>query len=285
MSHDDDHAPDGGLRLDLNATFNRRRALQMLVGAGAVALLGVGCGEGETAGTAATTAATGTTSTTGSTTAATTSDAACSDTIPQETAGPYPGDGSNGPNVLNQDGVVRSDIRSSFGGMSGTAEGVALTVVLELLDANDGCTPLTGAALYLWHCDRDGGYSLYSSGLEDQNYLRGMQVASSDGTVTFSTIFPGCYPGRWPHMHFEVYASEADAAGGGQPAATSQLALPKAFCETIYARSEYGSSAGNLAQLSLQTDNVFADDGAVHQIPRMSGTAGSGLTARLTVPV
>lgn len=285
MSHDHDHAPDGGLLLDLNATFSRRRALQMFVGAGAVALLGVGCGdEGGGARTSATVGTTGATTATSGATAATTS-AACSDPIPQETAGPFPGDGSNGPNVLNQDGVVRQDIRSSFAGMTGTAEGVALTVILELLDANDGCTPLTGAALYLWHCDRDGGYSLYSSGLEDQNYLRGMQVAGTDGTVTFTTIFPGCYPGRWPHMHFEIYASKAEASNGTSPRATSQLALPNAVCETIYRRSDYGSSASNLAQLSLQSDNVFGDDGAVHQIARMSGTADAGLTARLTVPV
>jgi len=280
MSHHEDHTPDGGLSIDLNATFSRRRALQMLVGAGAVALLGVGCGDD--GGAADTTAATATpTRSDGAGTAS----AACNDPIPEETAGPFPGDGSNGPNVLNQEGVVRRDIRSSFAGMNGTADGVALTVILELLDANDGCTPLNGAALYLWHCDRDGGYSLYASGLENQNYLRGMQVADTEGTVTFTTIFPGCYPGRWPHMHFEIYKSKADASGGAQPKATSQLALPNAMCETVYRRSDYGNSASNLAQLSLQSDNVFGDDGAIHQLARMSGAPDDGLTARLTIAV
>ena len=42
--------------------------------------------------------------------------------IPEETAGPYPGDGSNGPNVLAESGVVRSDITTSFGDASGVAE-------------------------------------------------------------------------------------------------------------------------------------------------------------------
>jgi len=37
----------------------------------------------------------------------------------RETQGPFPGDGSNSANVLNQTGVVRSDIRSSFAGLSG----------------------------------------------------------------------------------------------------------------------------------------------------------------------
>jgi hypothetical protein len=30
--------------------------------------------------------------------------------VPEETAGPYPGDGSNGPNVLDDSGIVRSDM-------------------------------------------------------------------------------------------------------------------------------------------------------------------------------
>ena len=77
--------------------------------------------------------------------------------IPEETAGPYPGDGSNGPNVLAESGVVRSDITSSFGDASGVAEGVPMTVKLKVYDLNgDDATPLAGAAVYLWHCDREG---------------------------------------------------------------------------------------------------------------------------------
>src|SRR5262245_53449414 len=126
--------------------------------------------------------------------------------VPEETAGPYPGDSSNGPNVLNQTGVVRSDIRSSFAGLSGTAAGVPLVIELTIVSASS-CTPLSGYAVYLWHCDRDGNYSLYSSAAVNQNYLRGVQAADSTGKVRFTSIFPGCYSGRWPHIHFEVYRS------------------------------------------------------------------------------
>ena len=66
-----------------------------------------------------------------------------------------------------------------------------------MLDASSGA-PLEGAAVYLWHCDRDGGYSLYSDGVTDQNYLRGVQAAGSDGTLRFTSIFPGAYPGVGP---------------------------------------------------------------------------------------
>ena len=78
---------------------------------------------------------------------------------------------------------MRSDIRSSFGGLSGTAEGVPLTVDLTVVSAADG-KPRAGSALYLWHCDQRGGYSLYASGLTDQNYLRGVQVADANGKLS-----------------------------------------------------------------------------------------------------
>ena len=152
--------------------------------------------------------------------------------IPEETAGPYPGDGSNGPDVLAESGIVRSDIRSSIGDASGVAEGVPLTVDLTVTDTAAGCVPLAGAAVYIWHCDREGRYSMYSEGAENENYLRGVQETDGDGRVTFTSIFPACYSGRWPHIHFEVYASVEDATGGGEPIATSQLAFPQDVCET-----------------------------------------------------
>src|SRR5712691_3346893 len=131
------------------------------------------------------------TSTSSGSSASAASDATC-DAIPEETAGPYPGDGSNGPDVLNQSGVVRSDIRSSFGTSTTVAEGVPLTIKLAIQDETKACAPLAGSAVYLWHCDRDGNYSLYSNGVTNENYLRGVQEAGSDGIVTFTSIYPAC---------------------------------------------------------------------------------------------
>ena len=148
--------------------------------------------------------------------------------IPEETAGPYPGDGSNGPNALTESGVVRSDIRPSFGSASGVAEGVPTTVRLRILDLQgDDATPLTGAAVYLWHCDREGRYSMYSDGVTEENYLRGVQEADADGRLEFTTIFPATYSGRWPHMHFEVYESLDAATAASDKLRTSQLAIPE----------------------------------------------------------
>jgi protocatechuate 3,4-dioxygenase beta subunit len=202
--------------------------------------------------------------------------------VPEETGGPYPGDGSNGPNALTLSGIVRSDIRSSIAGVSGTAAGVPLTVQLNLLGSAGACAPLVGYAVYIWHCDRDGNYSLYTA--PTQNYLRGVQASDASGQVTFTTIFPGCYSGRWPHIHFEVYPSLAQASAAGTKLRTSQLALPKSACDLVYASDGYASSAGNLARVTLASDMVFSD-GATLETPAVTGDVAAGFRAVLNVGV
>lgn len=207
--------------------------------------------------------------------------------IPEETNGPYPADGTNGVNVLTESGIVRSDIRSSFGDASGVAEGVALTfsfTVVDVSSADDPGTPAAGAAVYAWHCTREGEYSMYSEAVKDENFLRGVQEADADGNVTFTSIFPGCYSGRWPHIHFEVYPSLADATNAQNRQRTSQLAFPQDVCEQVYATDGYEASVGNLAGISLETDNVFSD-GYSLQLAKVTGSVDDGLVATLRVPI
>lgn len=281
------HDHDRGLSFDLatmtgRRLMDRRRALQMVAGAGLAALVGCGSDDGSESADSTTTSTAGSSTTTaGSESAA--SDAECSE-IPEETAGPYPGDGSNGPNVLTEDGIVRSDIRPSFGSASGLAEGVPATINLPVVDTANGCAPLTGAAVYVWHCDRDGRYSLYSPGATDQNYLRGVQETDASGAVSFTSIFPACYSGRWPHIHFEVYASLAEATGGGSVLATSQLAIPEDACNQVYATEGYAQSVANLSQISLESDNVFGD-GSDQQLATVTGSVDDGFVLRLSIPV
>jgi protocatechuate 3,4-dioxygenase beta subunit len=281
MEPADDH--HGGLAHDVATIVGRRRALQLLGGVGLIALVGCSDDDATTAGDGSTSTAGGTATTSGSPSTTGTTPAGDCEALPEETAGPYPGDGSNGPDVLSESGVVRSDIRSSFGSASGTAEGVELVLDLTVLAA-DGCTPLSGAAVYLWHCDAEGRYSLYSEGAEDQNYLRGVQEAGADGKVRFTSIFPGAYAGRWPHIHFEVYESLDAATSGGDPRATSQLALPEDPCTLVYATSGYEDSVSNLAQTSLDSDNVFRD-GYDAQLATVTGSVAAGYTAALALPV
>jgi protocatechuate 3,4-dioxygenase beta subunit len=289
---------DRGLEFDLS-TLMSRRSLGMLFGAGGAAAALAACtpggsgssGSGSAAGSptstatgsAASSATAGTTASPSASPTLTRAIAECGAEIPQETAGPFPGDGSNGPNVLAASGVVRQDITASFGSGSAKAEGVPLTFTLTLLDNANGCVPLAGAAVYAWHCDREGRYSLYDSGLSNENYLRGVQEADANGQVTFNSIFPGAYSGRWPHIHFEVFESMSNATAAGQVLAVSQIALTKAACDDVYATPGYEASVANMKRTTLQNDNVFRDDGAIYQLATMTGSAATGYTAGLNV--
>jgi protocatechuate 3,4-dioxygenase beta subunit len=267
----------------LGHPVSRRGALALLGGLG---LAVAGCSGGNdsnsatatTKGSSATTSTSGATTTTGAATVVTD----CS-LIPEETGGPFPGDGSNGPDVLSENGVVRQDIRSSFDGLSGTAEGVPYTMQFTVVDVDNGCEPMTGAAVYVWHCDREGRYSMYEDA-SDQNYLRGVQEVDANGVARFTSIFPACYSGRWPHVHFEVYPSVDAATSGSNKLVTSQLAFPEDACDTVYATSGYEESANSFSRVSLSSDMVFSD-GVATQTPSMTGNATSGYVSSLVVGV
>ena len=262
MAHDQElHDHDRGLSHDLPILLSRRRALALFGGAGLAAAL-AGCGITSSNGSSA--SSPGASSAVGTASAGT--------RIPQETAGPYPGDGSNGVNILTESGIVRSDITKSFGSASGAAQGVPLTIKLKVLDTSNGSGGLRGAAVYLWHCDIDGRYSLYSEGVTEENYLRGVQETGGDGSVTFTSIYPAAYSGRWPHIHFEVYPSLKAATTASGKLRTSQLALPEAACKLVYGTEGYSQSLQNMARTSLDTDNVFSD-GYSLQLATVTGTS------------
>jgi protocatechuate 3,4-dioxygenase beta subunit len=261
MEHDSREPDHGdGLHEDLVKLASRRDALRIFGAGGATAILA-------TLGASRAMAATPT------------------GEVPTETAGPYPGDGSNGPDVLDDSGIVRHDIRRSFGSSRTLAKGLPLRVNLTVTDASKDYAPMEGAAVYLWHCDRSGRYSMYSSEIEDENYLRGIAATDGDGTAWFRMIFPACYSGRWPHIHFEVYSSVAKAVSNGPIVKTSQLALPKTVCDRVYASSGYSGSASNLARTSLSRDMVFGDDRAAHPLATVTGSVKEGYVANLTVGV
>jgi len=281
-----DHGLASDLEMMRQLAAERRQVLRWLL-AGAATLPLVSCGGGSDTG--ATTSGSGAAAGSGSTGTVTTPTTGACTVIPEETGGPYPADGTNTNggsivNVLNQSGVVRSDIRASFNGATGVAAGVPLTIKLQLLNASGSCATLAGYAIYLWHCDRDGLYSLYSSGVTGQNYLRGVQETDSAGNLAFTTIFPGCYAGRMPHVHFEVYPSVAKAASAANRIKTSQFTFPMATLNEVYAASGYTASVRNLAQISYATDNVFAD-GTSLQMATVTGNATDGYVVTLSVAV
>ncbi|HBF50318.1 MAG TPA: intradiol ring-cleavage dioxygenase, partial [Massilia sp.] len=228
------------------------------------------------------------TGSTGTGSGTTTGSTSCA-VIPEETGGPYPADGTNSSNgkvanALVLSGIVRSDIRSSIAGATGVAQGVPLTIRLKIVNVASSCATVTGATVYLWHCDRNGNYSMYSSSISAENYLRGVQAADADGYVTFLTIFPGCYDGRMPHVHFEVYPTLAKSTVASNRIKTSQFTFPLATLNEVYTATGYASSVQNLSRISYATDNVFSD-GTSLQMATMSGDIVNGYVAELTVGV
>jgi protocatechuate 3,4-dioxygenase beta subunit len=290
--HDDEtHEHDLGLQHDLGTLRRRglgRRGMLGIVGGLGMAAVAAGCEADSSSGAASSTrpeppagAGPGGAGVPGGGTSVAVADGE----IPEETAGPYPGDGSNGPDVLSESGVVRSDITRSFGTATGVAEGVPLTLRFKLYDlTGDDVEVLSGAALYAWHCDRDGSYSMYDGAAMQENYLRGVQETDEGGWLEFTTIVPGCYAGRWPHVHFEVYESLASATGATTRLRTSQLALPQDVCEAVYATAGYEASVDNLAGVSLESDGVFADGWSL-QMATVTGSVDRGYVATLKVPV
>lgn len=271
----DEEVVDQGAAFDIRTLMSRR---------GVLGLAGVGLGAVVLAACAP--AASGGASSTPTPTTSSGADAGSASVteIPDETAGPYPGDGSNGPDVLEDSGIVRQDIRSSIDGAA-TADGVPLAFDLQILDLANGGVPFAGVAVYAWHCTAQGEYSMYSSGLEDVTYLRGVQVADADGKVSFTSIFPGCYSGRWPHIHFEIYPDVASITDSTTAIATSQLALPQDACAAVYAEAAYDGSARNLSQITLASDNVFGEDSGALQVATVSGSVSGGYAATLMVGV
>src|SRR5262245_48118085 len=295
-AHDHPH----GLQFDLELLARRqleqrRRALGWLLAGGAVTLVAA-CGGGDGSTTASSTSSSGSGSSSGGGSGTSTGSGTTTSCIAnaEETQGPYPGDGSNtvngmATNVLTESGVVRSDIRSSFGSSTTAAPGIPLTLTFTVVNSNTQCSVLAGYAVYIWHCTRDGNYSMYSSSVQNENFLRGVQVTDSNGQVTFQTIFPGCYSGRYPHIHFEVYPSLGMATLYTNRVLTSQMAMPRDICSTVYgSASGYSASLSNLGNITTSNDNVFGDNTTAQialMTPVISGDVTNGFTGTATIGV
>lgn len=229
----------------------RRAAVLRLVGAAGAAAAWACGGE-----TATSPSATTTTGTTGSTTATASTNGACAVT-PQETAGPFPSTVS----------IVRSDIREG-------KTGVPLNLAIKVVNANNGCAPVAGANVEIWHCDVTGNYSEYGSQTA-QTYLRGIQTTDANGQVNFTTVYPGWYQGRATHIHIEVKVNSRSVK-------VTQIAFPESINNTVYASSVYASRGSNpMANLA---DDIFRDSLASELVTPV-GDPSSGYSASCQVGV
>ncbi|MDH4981568.1 hypothetical protein [Hyphomicrobium sp. D-2] len=270
-AHDHDH----GLRHDL-MQISRRRALGLLGAAGVTTAL-AGCdgpfferAEADVIGTGA-------------------NGAECV-AHPPETAGPFPADGSNSAhgtlaNVLDKSGIVRADMRTNLDPQQPAAEGAPIELTVEIVDVANRCRPLEGYAIYLWHCDAAGRYSIYD--LPETSYLRAVGVTDANGAVTFTSIFPGCYRGRFPHIHFEIYPSLEKATSYENRILTSQLAMPEKLCGEVYAASDvYRESVPNYEGIPLAKDGIFANNTPrqlAAQTPVMEADGAGGYRGKVVI--
>lgn len=259
MIDDHDHGPEG-LAADL-PHLTRRRILVtgLAMGGAALSLWAARGGAATVTGTAA--------------------DGSVCVANPAETEGPFPADGTNvregqTVNILTEAGVIREDIRTSIGGLTPVAEGVPVVLEITLVDVGRACAPLGGMAVYVWQCDAEGVYSIYAA--EDRNYLRGVGITDAEGRVRFTTVFPACYDGRWPHIHFEVFSSAEMAVSGKAAMLTSQFALPEVECRAVYgAQPLYAASVANLERVSLSRDGIFRDASEQELAAQMLGLEGN----------
>lgn len=115
------------------------------------------------------------------------------------------------------EGPYYFDPRLERGAIDEGRPGVPLTVRIQVVDAT--CAPIAGARVDVWHCDANGLYSGYPrqpGGVDTtgETFLRGTQMADGDGIVSFSTIYPGWYPGRTPHIHFKAFPDRSRVLTG-----------------------------------------------------------------------
>lgn len=215
-----------------------------------------------------TTTTTGTSSTTSTGSTNGSSSSSCSVT-PTETEGPFP--------TKSPANFVRNDIRDD-------RTGVAFAINITIKNANNSCAALSGALVDIWHCDKDGYYSEYGgSGMQSVNYtsvnfLRGRQTTSSDGLVSFTSIFPGWYSGRAPHIHVHIYNSS------GKSLLVTQIAFPYDIANTVYTTAQsYGYTKGS-QDTKNERDNVFSD-GFTTELATVSGSISGGYTLTHTIVV
>ncbi|MDQ0762181.1 intradiol ring-cleavage dioxygenase [Streptomyces canus] len=258
-----------------NSGITRRRAIAVTggtVAAGGLAVTGYQSAFADTTDTTEATA-----------TASATSTGACMTLMSSVTEGPYYLDGA----------LVRKDITEG-------KSGVPLTLRLTVVDATDGCTPVKGAAVEIWHCDAWGYYSGYTtanpggsapaesedgSTANDNTYLRGYQIANANGVVKFETIFPGWYIPRTCHIHVKVHTGGEKEDGtyeGGTVNYTGQLFFDDTIAGEIFALEPYSRHSGSYT--TLDDDMVYDGGGAasglltlkaVHKADPSQGYKGS----------
>lgn len=241
-----------------------KRGFSSLLGMVAVAPLAGACSSTTVDPVATTTS--GTATSTGSSNGSSSTN--CSVT-PSETDGPFP--------TKVPANFVRKDITDG-------RTGVAMTLNITIKNANASCAALAGAILDVWHCDKDGYYSEYGgSGMQSVNFqsvdfLRGRQMTDANGLAAFTSIFPGWYSGRAPHVHVHIYNAS------GKSLLVTQIAFPYDITSTVYTTAQAQGYTKGSQDTTNERDNVFSD-GFTTELATLAGSVSVGYTLTHTVVV
>ncbi|HEV8386599.1 MAG TPA: hypothetical protein VGQ03_03150 [Nitrososphaera sp.] len=175
---------------------------------------------------------------------------------PQQTEGPY----------FVDDMPNRSEILADTS--TGTIqEGIPLNVTINVYDVDDGaCIPLSNAQVDLWHANSQGVYSGVE-GSPGTNFLRGYQLTDSNGTVQFSTIYPGWYEGRAIHIHVKVRTFEGSTETSEW---TSQFYLPNSTNDQVHTQPPY--SDHGLVGMANEQDGIYTGPSTDGLIQSNTGT-------------
>jgi protocatechuate 3,4-dioxygenase beta subunit len=183
---------------------------------------------------------------------------------PEQTEGPF----------YFEPRLIRSDIREG-------RPGQLLTLRLKVVESGP-CTPIRDAVVDVWHCDALGEYSGYEAAASfgprgerredgpppgaggpppgappggmrqardnDKTFFRGAQVTDASGEVEFTTIYPGWYPGRTPHIHIKVHLDNDEAL-------TSQMYFPDELTDRVYKAGVYSEHTGR--RLRNDDDGIY----------------------------
>jgi protocatechuate 3,4-dioxygenase beta subunit len=177
-----------------------------------------------------------------------------------------------------EEGPFYVDLDKVRSNIAGSRSGVPLELRLTIVSSS--CRPIAGAAVDVWHADAVGAYSDESSqGTSGQTWLRGTQLTGSDGQVRFTTVYPGFYQGRCPHIHVKVHV-------GGSVAHTGQLFLPESVSTQVYRRTPY--TADRNSRTARARDHVYTEQhgsSSVLRIVRLGSLGGKGLRGIATLGV
>jgi protocatechuate 3,4-dioxygenase beta subunit len=159
--------------------------------------------------------------------------------------------------------------------------------LLQVVDARS-CQPLPNAAVDVWHCDAAGAYSGF--GGDSHRFLRGIQVTDRTGLAEFHTIFPGCYPGRTNHIHFQVRTAGAGAGQtyrDGHIAHTGQMFFPEEITLRLMQGGAYAARAAE--RMRQDADGIFLHQGGAastaHLTPVVAADPSRGFEALLVAAV